>query len=64
MNGVVTKPIDLSILAKTMNEVIGEEINIPIVSMAKQATVEKGGDDDANMAAIDDFLHKIEGEMD
>jgi CheY-like chemotaxis protein len=61
MNGVVTKPIDISLLAIAMNEAMGEEINMPFVSMTRKEPVEtEAVDEDANMAAIEEFMQKID----
>lgn len=62
MDGVATKPIEIGLLALTMNEVLGEEINVPEESPAPPAAAETEVDaaaEEENMAAVDDFLKQI-----
>ncbi len=67
MNGVATKPIDIALLALTMNEVLGEEVNIPVATPAKpqEDVVEmQDNDEEAKLEAVGDFLKDIDVSVD
>ena len=66
MDGVVTKPIDRIDLALVINDVMGEEINLPKAHQPSAATDVPAEEpiDDGQLAAVDDFLKQIDASID
>jgi len=64
MNGVATKPIDIAVLAQTMNEVLGEDVNVPVdappAARKNAHAATEAQDEEANLAAVSDFLNDID----
>jgi signal transduction histidine kinase/DNA-binding NarL/FixJ family response regulator len=62
MNGVATKPIEIRVLAQTINEVLDEDINVPSgLPKARKAAKPKQDNaaEEANMVAVKEFLNQI-----
>jgi len=66
MDGVVTKPIDRVDLALVINDVMGEEINLPKADQPAAAAAKPAEEpiDDGQLAAVDDFLKQIDASID
>ncbi|MEK9722292.1 MAG: hypothetical protein VW405_02250 [Rhodospirillaceae bacterium] len=69
MNAVATKPIDRAALALTVNDVLGEAVNVPATASAAALVPEPEPEPDpeaeaANLAAVDDFLKQIGADSD
>lgn len=69
MNACVTKPIDRSVLVNTINEVLGEDVHVP-VSEAEEARktyalptdseLEEAATDQSGVISVADFLDQLE----
>ncbi|MBT5188152.1 MAG: response regulator [Kordiimonadaceae bacterium] len=67
MNDVATKPIERSALAIVMNEVLGEEINVPSTTSEEEKIIALSVDpakEQETQRAVDDFLKQIGADAD
>ena len=68
MNACVTKPIDRSALVRTINEVLGEEIHVPMTeaeearngyAIPTDAELEQAAEGQSGVISVNDFLNQI-----